>query len=197
MVITTLQQSWWGITWLPSLRARKLFRQNFHIVVLTFILHSSQSQQKPWVSWRNFDKSYIDLNTKSYIMYTFYLFRVCMQQIPEWWEHHTSTPWNPSFDEEVKRVQYELDMLFTRHEEVRAKRTFTAQTHALRLGFAWLVYFSKEEEKAALSLGVMYTPLLTSILLHRPVWKIRKAICLYKYRKNIDLHTIQDPRDEQ
>ena len=133
----------------------------------------------------------------SFILCTFYLFFVCMQQIPESWEHKLSILWDTQLYKTTKEVQHELDVLFIHHEELRAKRSVTTQQYGLLVWFFGLIYFADEEEKAATSLWIIYLPLLTSLLLHWPVWKIRKFLYLYKHRKSISLKWLQDPWDER
>lgn len=120
-----------------------------------------------------------------------------MQQIPEWWEYNLSVTIDTQLYTTTKEVQHELDVLFTHHEELRAKRSLTTQQYALLVGFFGLIYFADEEEKAASSLGIIYLPLLTSLLLHWPVWKIRKLLYLYTKHRNISRKWLEDPWNDQ
>jgi len=104
---------------------------------------------------------------------------------------------NPTNQDIVQKAQEALDKLFIEHEELRANMTITTQMHALRTWFLALVYFLDDEEKAAYSLGRMYLPFMSSLLLHRPVRKIRKMIYLIKHHPRDICKYLEDPWNER
>jgi hypothetical protein len=119
------------------------------------------------------------------------------EQLDKTWNQDKVSEITSPTDHLKETIQQEIDRVFMKYEELRAAFFFYGSAITIPTWFIWSIAFGSDPEKAMALFGSMYLPFFCAIVLHRPAWKIRKFLYLYRHHRHESRKWIVDPLEER